>query len=89
MYKRQDKYIVKIKNITSDKLYGVTVKLSGLLEGLFETSPTLEGFNEWNSGEEKNIIYETKQNVSALITILEDNSQRNIRIQTSVSSDFF
>ncbi|MCJ7649361.1 MAG: hypothetical protein MUP85_12160 [Candidatus Lokiarchaeota archaeon] len=84
-----DKYIVKIKNITSDKLYGVTVKLSGLLEGLFETPPTLEGFSEWNSGEEKEIIYATKQNVSALITILEDNSQRNIRIQTSVSSDFF
>jgi len=84
-----DKYIVKIKNITSDKLYGVTVKLSGLLEGLFETPPTLEGFSEWNSGEEKEIIYKTKQNVSALITILEDNSQRIIRIQTSVSSDFF
>ena len=83
------KYIVKIKNISSDKLNGVTVKLSGLLEGLFETSPTLEGFSEWNSGEEKKIMYETKQNVSALVSILEDNQQRNIRLQTSVSSDFF
>ncbi|MHA1670563.1 MAG: hypothetical protein ACTSV5_08275 [Promethearchaeota archaeon] len=84
-----DKYIVKIKNITKDELNGVTVKLSGLLEGLFETPPTLEGFNEWNSGEEKEIIYETKQNVSALISILEDNTQKSIRIQTPVSTDFF
>ena len=84
-----DKYIVNIKNISSDKLTGVTVKLSGLLEGLFETPPTLEGFNEWNSGEEKAIIYETKQNVSGLVTILEDNKQKNIRLQSSVSSDFF
>ncbi len=84
-----DKYIVKIKNASKDKLHGVTVKLSGLLEGLFETISTLEGFSEWNSGEEKEIMYETKQNVSALITILEDNEQKNIRLQTSVSSDFF
>ena len=84
-----DKYIVKIKNISSDTLTGVTVKLSGLLEGLFETPPTLEGFNEWNSQEEKEITYETKQNVSGLVTILEDNQQKIIRLQTPVSSDFF
>jgi len=83
------KYIVKIKNISSDKLDGVTVKLSGLLEGLFETPPTLEGFNKWNSGEEKEIMYETKQNVSALVMILEDNQQKKIRLQKPLSSDFF
>jgi hypothetical protein len=84
-----DKYSVKIKNISKDKLNGVTVKLSGLLEGLFETPPTIEGFNKWNPGEEKEVTYETKQNVSSLVTILEDNQQKNIRLQTSVSADFF
>lgn len=83
-----EKYIVKIKNISSNKLAGVTVKLSGLLEGLFETAPTLEGFSEWNPQEEKEIMYETKQDISGLITILEDNQQKIIRLQTPVSSDF-
>jgi hypothetical protein len=84
-----DKYTIKIKNITKGTLHGVSVKVSGLLEGLFESTPILKGFNKWESGEEKEVKYETKQNVSALITILEDNDQKNIRIQTPVSSDFF
>ena len=84
-----DKYTIKIKNTTKDTLNGVSVKVSGLLEGLFESTPILKGFNKWKSGEEKEVKYETKQNVSALITILEDNDQKNIRIQTPVSSDFF
>ena len=84
-----DKYIIKIKNITKETLYGVSVKVSGLLEGLFESTPILKGFKKWESGQEKEVKYETKQNVSALITILEDNDQKNIRIQTPVSSDFF
>jgi hypothetical protein len=84
-----DKYRIKIKNTTKNTLYGVSVKVSGLLEGLFESTPVLKGFNKWKSGEEKEIDYETKQNVSALITLLEDNDQKNIRIQSPVSSDFF
>jgi len=84
-----DKYKIKIKNITKETLYGVTIKVSGLLEGLFESTPILKGLKQWESGEEKEIDYETKQNISALITILEDNSQKSIRIQTPVSSDFF
>jgi len=84
-----DKYTIKIKNITKGTLYGVSVKVSGLLEGLFESTPILKGFNKWESGQEKEVKYETKQNVSALIAILEDNDQKNIRIQTPVSSDFF
>ncbi len=84
-----EKYIVKMKNISKEKLEGVTIKISGLQEGLFETGPILTGYREWNAGEEKEIIYETKQNISALITILEDNSQKSIRIQSPVSADFF
>jgi hypothetical protein len=84
-----EKYTLKIKNISKEDLEGVTVKLSGLQEGLFETSPVLTGFNKWKKGEEKEIVYETKQNISALISIIEDNSQKNIRIQTPVSADSF
>jgi hypothetical protein len=84
-----EKYRLKIANVSKEALEGVTVKLSGLQEGLFETAPYLMGFKNWEINEEKEIIYESKQNVSALITILEDNSQKSIRIQTPVSSDFF
>lgn len=84
-----EKYILKVRNISKGKLDGVSVKVSGLQEGLFETAPTLSGFNSWASGEEKEIVYETKQNVSALISVLEDNAQKSIRIQSPVSADFF
>ena len=84
-----EKYTLKIENISKEDLQGVTVKLSGLQEGLFETASILTGFNTWKKGEEKEIIYETKQNVSAIISIIEDNSQKTIRIQTPVSADSF
>ncbi|MFX1388679.1 MAG: hypothetical protein ACFE9Z_01280 [Promethearchaeota archaeon] len=84
-----DRYILKIKNISKEDLHGITVKVTGLQEGLFETAPSLTGFNLWKKGEEKEIIYETKQNITALISILEDNSQQNIRIQSAVSEASF
>jgi hypothetical protein len=84
-----DKYILRIQNISKEDLKGVSVKVSGLQEGLFETAPILTGFNTWKKGEEKEIIYETKQNITALISILEDNSQQIIRIQSPVSEVSF
>jgi hypothetical protein len=84
-----DKYILKIKNISKENLHGVTVKILGLQEGLFETSPVLTGFNIWEKGEEKEIIYEIKQDISALISIIEDNTQQSIRVQSPVSNTSF
>jgi len=84
-----EKYNVKIKNISKEPLHGVSVNITGLQEGLFETAPTLTGFNRWEAGEEKEIVYESKQNMTALICVLEDNSQKTIRIQTPLASDFF
>jgi hypothetical protein len=84
-----DKYTLKIKNISKKDLQGVSVKVTGLQEGLFETAPILTGFNTWKKNEEKEIVYETKQNVTALISVLEDNSQQNIRIQSPVSEVSF
>lgn len=84
-----EQYTIRIKNTSNDDLEGVTVKLTGLQEGLFETAPILTGFSKWKKDEEKEIIYKTKQNISALISILEDNSQKSIRIQSPVSADFF
>ncbi|MFX1408837.1 MAG: hypothetical protein ACFFA6_00675 [Promethearchaeota archaeon] len=84
-----EKYILRIKNISKKDLEGVTVKVSGLQEGIFETAPNLTGFNKWKHDEEKQIVYETKQNISALISLISDNSQQSIRIQSPVSSDFF
>lgn len=84
-----EKYILKIKNTSKESLKGVTVKVSGLQEGLFETAPNLAGFNNWKPNEEKEVIFQSKQDISALITLLEDNSQKIIRIQTPVASNFF
>jgi len=84
-----EQYTIRIKNTSDDDLEGVTVKLTGLQEGLFETAPILTGFSKWKKDEEKEITYKTKQNISALISILEDNSQKSIRIQSPVSADFF
>ncbi|MFW9895996.1 MAG: hypothetical protein ACFFD7_09365, partial [Candidatus Thorarchaeota archaeon] len=84
-----DKYKLIIKNISKKDLQGVTVKILGLQEGLFETSPILHGFNTWKKDEEKEIEYEIKQDISALITILEDNNQQHIRIQSPVSTVSF
>ncbi|MBY9012580.1 MAG: hypothetical protein KGD70_09425 [Candidatus Lokiarchaeota archaeon] len=84
-----EKYNIKIKNISKESLEGVSVNISGLQEGLFETAPTLTGFHRWEAGEEKEIVYKTKQNITALICVLEDNSQKVIRIQTPLASDFF
>ncbi|MFW9940460.1 MAG: hypothetical protein ACFFFT_05425 [Candidatus Thorarchaeota archaeon] len=84
-----DKYILRIKNISKEDLHGVTVKVLGLQEGLFETSPNLTGFNTWKKNEEKEIIYEIKQDISALISIFEDNTQQSIRIQSPVSTTSF
>ena len=84
-----DKYRMNIKNISKKDLKGVTIKILGLQEGLFETSPSLTGFNTWKIDEEKEIVYEIKQDITALITILEDNSQQYIRIQSPVSTVSF
>jgi hypothetical protein len=84
-----EKYRIHIKNISKHKLEGVTVKLIGLQEALFETAPALTGFKEWDVNEEKEVEYLTKQNITTLISLFEDNSQRSIRIQSPLSSDFF
>ncbi|MHA1488634.1 MAG: hypothetical protein ACTSRI_03140 [Promethearchaeota archaeon] len=79
-------YKIKLRNISKKDLQGVTVKLSGLQQGLFETPPNLIGFNSWEKDEEKEINYVAeKQNISAIISIIEDNSQNSVRIQTPIS----
>ena len=84
-----DKYSIRIKNISKEALHGVSVKISGLQEGLFETAPILTGFRRWEAGEEKEIGYDTKQSITALICVLEDNSQKTIRIQTPLATNYF
>jgi hypothetical protein len=84
-----EKYILRIKNISKENLHGVTVSVAGLQEGIFETASYTTGFNIWAKGEEKEIIYETKQNITSLISILEDNSQQSIRMQSPVADKSF
>jgi len=80
----ENRYKTKIKNISYEELQGITVKLRGLQEGLFETAPFFKGFNLWLPNEEKEIVYKSLQNISSIIITIEDNSQRSVRIQTSI-----
>jgi hypothetical protein len=84
-----ENYKLKIKNISDTDLNGVTVTVAGLHEGLFETAPNLTGFNSWEKNEEKEINYKTEQNISAVISEISDNTQKKIKIQTPISSNFF
>ena len=74
-----------LKNISQNDLEGITVKLSGLQEGLFETRSKLIGFNSWPKEKVKEIKYRSLQKISAIISIIEDNSQNRVRIQTPIS----
>ncbi|MCK4239397.1 MAG: hypothetical protein KAX33_09760, partial [Candidatus Lokiarchaeota archaeon] len=65
-----------------DILNGVTIENSGIQRGLFETYKHMTGFNAWLSGEEKIIEYKTRQEIDTLISTIETNSQKQIRIQT-------
>ncbi|MEJ2249931.1 MAG: hypothetical protein P8Y70_07035 [Candidatus Lokiarchaeota archaeon] len=75
---------IKIKNISKEILKGTTIKLTGLQEGLFETFPSLKGFSDWKPQEEKVITFETDKSVTAIISVIEDNSQKTIRIQSPI-----
>ncbi len=77
-------YRIKIKNISNEDLEGVTVRLFGLQEGLFETRYQTRGFNSWLKGEEKELTYSLKQDISAIVSNIEDNSQESVRIQTPI-----
>jgi len=78
------RYRVIIKNNSDNNLEGATTKITGLQEGLFETAPYLYGFTNWAKKEEKEIIYKTKQAITALVAVIEDNSQKSIRIQNPI-----
>ncbi len=78
------KYKIQIENISKKALEGATIKLSGLQEGLFETAPSITGFKKWEEGEVKDIIYETKQPITALVSVIEDNSQMIVRTQKPI-----
>lgn len=78
------KYKIIIQNNSDNELVGATIKISGLQEGLFETAPYLYGYSNWNQEEQKELIYETKQQITALVANIEDNSQKSIRIQRPI-----
>jgi len=84
-----DKYVITLKNVSGEYLSGISVKISGLQSNLFETASSLVGFNSWKNGEEKEIIYEIKQDISTIVSTIEDNSQKATRIQTPVSDESF
>jgi hypothetical protein len=79
-----NKYQAELRNISGKDLEGVTVKISGLQEGLFETAPILTGISSWNKDEVKTIAYETKQKITGLTLKIEDNSQKVISIQKPI-----
>ncbi len=79
--KELSKYEIELENISGQDLEGITVKVAGLQEGLFETSPELTGLSSWKKDAKKKIHFHTKQKVTGLSLRIEDNSQKVISIQ--------
>lgn len=77
-------YKIKIKSNLSETLTGVTVENTGIQQGLFETAKQTTGFNSWGPGEEKIIEYKLRQEIDSLVSFIEDNSQKQLRIQTKI-----
>ena len=77
-------YKLRIKNNLKNVLNGITIENSGTQQGLFETYKHMTGFNTWLPGEEKIIEYRTRQEIDTIISTIETNSQKQIRIQTNL-----
>jgi len=77
-------YRLLLENNLNETLEGVTIENSGVQKGLFETYKHMTGFEKWLPGEEKTIEYKTRQEVDTLISIIEDNSHKSLRIQKDV-----
>ncbi len=77
-------YKLLLKNNLNKSLEGVTIENSGVQKGLFETYKHMTGFKRWSAGKEKTIEYKTRQEIDTLISIIEDNSHKSLRIQKDV-----
>jgi hypothetical protein len=76
---------IKITNrIPSKTLTGITVKATGVQEGLFETPSFTQGIASWASGETKIIKYRTQTNVSNIVLVIEDNDFTQTRLVANV-----
>jgi len=54
--------ILRAKNVTNRLLKGVTIKVAGLVEELFEQFPRMIGLAKWEQDEEKCLKYEHYSN---------------------------
>ncbi len=77
---------LKITNkVPSKNLEGVTVKVTGVQEGLFETPSFTQGISKWAPGEEKTISYRTQPNISNIVLVIEDNEFTQTRLVANVA----
>jgi hypothetical protein len=77
---------LKITNkVPSKNLEGVTVKVTGVQEGLFETPSYTQGFASWAPDEVKTIKYRTQPNISNIVLIIEDNEFTQTRLVANVA----
>ncbi|OLS15116.1 MAG: hypothetical protein RBG13Loki_1251 [Promethearchaeota archaeon CR_4] len=77
---------IKITNrLPSKTLTGVTIKATGVQEGLFETPSYMQGIATWASGEIKTILYRTQPNVTNIVLVIEDNDFTQTRLVAPVA----
>ena len=50
--------ILQVKNVANRVLEGVTIKIAGLIEELFEKFPKMIGIARWEQDEERCLIYD-------------------------------
>lgn len=77
---------IRITNCLSEKiLEGVTIRVTGMQSGLFETSAFTFGLGDWAPGEEKVLQYRTHPNISNLFLLVEDNDITQTRVVASTT----
>ena len=82
-----NRLILHVKNVTDRMLEGITFKIAGLVEELFERFPQMIGIAKWDRNEEKYLTYEkyTKEIREYQITI-EDNEGSMVTQKYSLST---
>ncbi len=77
-------YQITLKNRSKKDLKGVSVQVTGIQEGLFETPSWTVGFADWPAGTDKVLAYPCRSKIASIVLNFEDNDDRKIRITHNI-----
>ncbi|MFW9991031.1 MAG: hypothetical protein ACFFD4_03120 [Candidatus Odinarchaeota archaeon] len=80
--------VFRLKNTSGKKLSGITVKIAGIRNELFEWGPWMEGFSDWHSQEEIELLYTKKgapNDLTGYQLTIEANNSNEIKIPVTLA----